>query len=84
MNAKKTAFASVVAAFAVVLILHSSPVRTATAAGPPDEEAKASRSGHWTHAVRPRWLVRPSLRGSCCRIARVQTVSQRVIPNEDG
>ena len=39
MNAKKTAFASVVAAFAVVLILHSSPVRTATAAaGLPDNQ----------------------------------------------
>ena len=45
---------------------------------------KQSRSGHRAHAVRPRWLVRPSLRGSCCRIARVQTVSQRVVPNEDG
>ena len=48
------------------------------------QEVKQSRSGHRAHAVRPRWLVRPSLRGSCCRIARVQTVSQRVIPNEDG
>ena len=38
MNAKKTAFASVVAAFAVVLILHSSPVRTATAAGLQDNQ----------------------------------------------
>lgn len=38
MNAKKTAFASVVAAFAVVLILHSSPVRTAIAAGPQDNQ----------------------------------------------
>jgi serine/threonine-protein kinase RsbW len=47
-------------------------------------EGKQSRSGHRAHPVRPQWLVRPSLRGSCCRIARVQRVSQPRIPNEDG
>ena len=48
------------------------------------QEAKQSRSAHRAHAVRSRWLVRPSLRCSCCRIARVQTVSQRVIQYEEG
>jgi len=45
MNAKRAAFAALVAAFAVVPILHFSPARTATAAAPQDNRDTGACAG---------------------------------------